>query len=115
MWWDAAAENTTSVELFKAVSAESCTTPIIKPIATTCMAISLFIPNKLQAKGISNNEPPATPEAPQAEIDATTDNNIAVAKLTSIFKLYAAAKVNTVIVIAAPAMLMVAPKGIDTE
>ena len=36
------------------------------------MATSLSIPNRLQASGINNKEPPATPEAPQAEMDATT-------------------------------------------
>ena len=32
------------------------------------MAISFEMPNKLQATGMSNKEPPATPEAPQAEM-----------------------------------------------
>ena len=46
------------------------------------MAISLFIPNKPQASGINNKEPPATPDAPHADIEATIDNNIAVPKST---------------------------------
>ena len=45
------------------------------------------MPNKPHANGISNSEPPATPDAPQAEIEATIESKIAVAKLTSIFKL----------------------------
>ena len=64
----------TSVELFNAVSAESCTTPIMKPIATTCIAISFGTPNKLHASGINSSEPPATPDAPQADTAATTLN-----------------------------------------
>ena len=35
---------------------------ITKPTATTCMAMSLEMPNRLQLKGISSSEPPATPE-----------------------------------------------------
>ena len=79
------------------------------------MATSVLIPNKLQAKGISNNEPPATPDAPQAEIDAIILSSIADPKSISICRVFAAAKVNTVMVIAAPAILIVAPKGIETE
>ena len=79
------------------------------------MATSLLIPNNPHASGINSKEPPATPDAPQAEIDATIDSKIAVAKSTSMFKLCAAARVKTVIVIAAPAIFMVAPNGIETE
>jgi len=42
---EAVAENTTSVELLSAVLAESCITLIINLIATTCIAISLSMPN----------------------------------------------------------------------
>ena len=69
--------NNTSVDEFKAVSQESWITPIINPTPTTCIAISLGIPNKLQAKGISKREPPATPEAPQALIAERTLKSIA--------------------------------------
>ncbi|MNY58071.1 hypothetical protein D3C86_1943650 [compost metagenome] len=79
------------------------------------MAISLGMPNRLHASGISNSEPPATPEAPQAQIAATTLNRIAVGMSTTMPSVCTAAKVSTVMVIAAPAMLMVAPSGIDTE
>ena len=51
---------------FNAVSTESCTTPIIKPTATTCIAMSLLIPKSEHAMGISSKDPPATPEAPHA-------------------------------------------------
>lgn len=54
-------------------------------------------------------------EAPQAQILATTLNNTAVGKETSIPKVCTAANVNTVIVIAAPAILILAPNGIETE
>ena len=73
------------------------------------------IPNKEHANGISSKEPPATPEAPQAPIVAITDRRIAVGTSTIIPKVCAAANVITVIVIAAPPMLIVAPNGIDTE
>ena len=63
----------TSVDELRAVSQESCITPTIKPTPTTCIAISFGIPNKLQASGTNNNEPPATPEAPHAD---TADNKL---------------------------------------
>jgi Na+/serine symporter len=36
----------------------------------------VLIPNKLQATGIRSKEPPATPEAPQADTVATTDKMV---------------------------------------
>lgn len=78
----AAAVNNTSVEEFNAVSQESCRTPIIKPTPTTCIAISLEIPNKLHATGIYNNDPPVTPDAPQAAIVDNTLSTNAVRKST---------------------------------
>ena len=77
--------------------------------------MSSLIPNKLQANGINNNEPPATPDAPQAQSAATRLNNTALTKDTSIPNVFTAAKVNTVIVIAAPAILIFAPNGMATE
>src|SRR5699024_2499487 len=76
--FSATAVNKTSVDEFKAVSQESCTTPTIKPMPTTSMAMSFEMPNKLQATGMSNKEPPATPEAPQAEMADTTLSKKAV-------------------------------------
>ena len=70
-----AAVNNTSVEEFNAVSAESWITPIIKPTPITCAAISFGMLNKLHANGINKSEPPATPDAPQAQIEATMLNN----------------------------------------
>ena len=111
----AAAVNKTSDEEFKPVSVESCKTLMIKPTATTSMATDESMPNKPQAKGINIKEPPGTPEVPQAQMEATKLKITAEKKLTSIFKLWAAANVNTVIVMAAPAILMVAPNGIVIE
>ena len=88
---------------------------MINPIATTCIATSFVMPNKLQARGINKSEPPATPEAPQAEIADTMHSKMAVGKSTSMPKVWVVARVNTEIVMAAPAILTVAPSGIDTE
>ena len=107
--------NNTSLELFKAVSQESWSTPIIKPTPTTCIAISLLIPKDAHATGMSNNEPPATPEAPQAPTVAIMDNNNAIKISTSIPSVRAAARERIAIVIAAPDILIVAPSGIEIE
>ena len=107
--------NSTSEEEFSAVSQESWTTPMMKPMPTTCMAMSLGMPNRLHAMGISSREPPATPEEPQAAMEATTLSRKAVGKSTEMPRVLAAARVRTEMVMAAPAMLMVAPKGMETE
>ena len=99
----------------RAVSTESCTTPMIKPTATTCIATSLLMPKSEQAIGMSNNEPPATPEAPQAAKVATILSNKALPKETSTPKVLQVAKVITVIVTAAPFIFMVQPSGKHTE
>ena len=87
----------------------------MKPTPIICAATSSEIPNRLHANGINNNEPPATPEAPQAHKLATRLSRIALPKETSIPKVCTAASVKIVMVIAAPAILMVAPNGIETE
>ena len=79
------------------------------------MAISFGILNRLHAKGISSSEPPATPEAPHALMVATRLSSSAVKKSTWMCCVCAAASASTVMVIAAPAMFTVAPKGMDTE
>ena len=66
-----------------AVSQESWMTPTMKPTPTTCMAISLEMPNRLQASGTSKSDPPATPEAPQALTADSTLKISAEAKSTS--------------------------------
>ncbi len=88
---------------------------MIKPTATTCIATSFGMPNMLHASGISSSEPPATPEAPQAQRAATTLSSRAVGTSTAMPSVFTAASVSTVMVIAAPAMLMVAPSGMETE
>lgn len=90
-------------------------TPITNPTPTTCIAMSLEIPNKLQATGISKRDPPAIPDAPQAEMAATILSTKAVPKSTDIPSVLTAARVSTLMVTAAPAILMVEPRGIDTE
>lgn len=111
----AVAVKNTSPLLLRAVSTESWTTPMMKPTATACMATSLLIPKNEQAIGISSSEPPATPEAPQAPKVAITPNKRAEANVTSTPTVCATAKAKTVIVTAAPSMLIVAPSGILTE
>jgi hypothetical protein len=54
----------------------------MNPTPTTCIATSLGIPNKLQASGINNSEPPATPEAPHAQTADNTLRMIAVGMST---------------------------------
>ncbi|MNJ72148.1 hypothetical protein D3C77_687700 [compost metagenome] len=55
---------------------------MMKPTPTTCMAISFDMPNKLHASGISSSEPPATPEAPAADMADRTLRISAVPKST---------------------------------
>src|SRR5690606_16941066 len=110
-----AAVNNASVEELRAVSVESCKTPIMNPTPTTCMATSLEMPNMLQANGISSRDPPATPDAPHAQTVATRLSNRAVGRSIEIPSVLTAASVSTVMVTAAPAILIVAPKGMDTE
>ncbi len=73
------------------------------------------MPNSEQAIGISNREPPATPEAPHAPNAETTDSRIAAGREIWMPSVFAAAMDMMVMVIAAPFMLMVAPSGMDTE
>lgn len=88
---------------------------MIKPTPTTCMAISFEIPNREHAIGIRRREPPATPDAPHAPRADITDSRIAAGTETFMPRVFAAARVIIIIVIAAPSMLMVAQSGIDTE
>ena len=86
---------------------------MINPTPTTCIAISLLIPKEAHATGINNKEPPATPDAPHAPTVETKQSSNAVGKSTAIPKVCAAANASTEIVMDAPAMLMVAPRGIE--
>ena len=65
--------------------------------------------------GISSKEPPATPEAPQAPMAARTLRISAVMGSTVMPRVWTTASVITVMVTDAPPMLMVAPRGMDTE
>ena len=100
---------------FSAVSSESCITPMINPTATTCMATSLPIPNSEHAMGMSNNEPPATPEAPHAASVAMMLSSRALPYEGVMPIVWQVAIVITVMVMAAPFMFMVLPKGMLTE
>ena len=63
--------------------------------------------------GISINEPPATPDTPQAARADTMQSSSAVGKSTLIPRVCVVASVITVMVIAAPHILMVAPNGME--
>ena len=60
------------------------------------MAASEGIPKMEQAIGMSNSDPPATPEAPQAATDASTDSSKALPMVISRPIVLAAANVMTV-------------------
>lgn len=66
-----------------------------------------------QATGIRRREPPATPEAPQAPTVEIRHRRSAVGRSTTIPNVLAAAKASTEMVMEAPAMLIVAPSGIE--
>ena len=73
------------------------------------------MPKLAHATGISKSEPPATPDAPHAPTVEIMHSRSAVGKSTEIPNVCAAAKLKTAIVIAAPAMLIVAPSGMEIE
>ena len=72
------------------------------------------MPSSEQATGISSRLPPGTPEAPQADTAASTHRMTALTKSTCTPIVCAAAMAITVMVTQAPAMLIVAPSGIET-
>ena len=88
---------------------------MMKPTPTACMATSFGTPKRLQAIGIRSKDPPATPEAPAALKAASTQRMIDVRKSTWIPSVCAVDNAITEIVIAAPAMLIVAPRGMEIE
>ena len=88
---------------------------MMKPTPTTCIATSDEMPKIEHAMGINSREPPATPDAPQAATEARMESMKARTSVISTPIVCAAAIVMTVMVTAAPSMLMVAPSGIDTE
>ena len=88
---------------------------MINPTPTACMATSFGTPKRLQAIGIRRRDPPATPEAPAALAAAKMQRIRAVGKSTLIPSVCAAARAMMEMVIAAPPMLMVAPRGMEME
>jgi hypothetical protein len=64
---------------------------------------------------MSSREPPATPEAPQAPRADMALRTMAAGRVTGMPSVLAAASVMMVMVMAAPSMLMVAPRGMETE
>ena len=87
----------------------------MKPTPTTCIAMSFEMPNSEHAIGMSSSEPPATPEAPHAPRADMIESKIAAGSETCIPSVLAAASVMMVMVMAATSMLIVAPRGIETE
>ena len=65
--------------------------------------------------GMSSREPPATPDAPQAPKVAMMLSSKALKNEVSMPNVWHVAKVITVMVMAAPFMLMVLPNGMLTE
>ena len=88
---------------------------IINPTATTCIETSGLIPNIEHAIGISNNDPPTTPEAPHAARVETTHKIMATGSETDIPRVWQVTRVMTVIVMAAPLVLIVEPNGMLME
>ena len=58
----------TSLAELTVVSKESWIMLVMKPMATTCAEMFSGMPSSEQVSGMSSNDPPATPEAPQAEM-----------------------------------------------
>ena len=79
------------------------------------MATSLEIPNSEHARGTRRSEPPATPDVPQAEKVETTLSRIAMGSDTLAPVELAAVRAKVVMTAAAPSILMVDPRGIETE
>ena len=79
------------------------------------MEMSGDIPNNEHAIGISRSEPPATPDEPHAPRVEIIHNMTAKGNATWIPIVLHTARVITVIVTAAPSILMVEPKGMLIE
>lgn len=79
------------------------------------MEMSWLIPNSEQVNGITNNDPPITPEAQQAAIVVRRAKIIARGRETEIPIVWQVICVITAIITAAPLVLIVEPKGIEIE
>ena len=88
---------------------------MINPTATTCMEMESGMPNSEHANGINRSEPPATPDAPQAESAAKRLKIIAVGISTHNPERKCGGHSHDRDRDAAPSILMVAPSGIVTE
>lgn len=88
---------------------------MINPTATACMDTSAPIPNSEHAIGISKRDPPATPDAPQAPKVEIRHNASVTGSGTEIPIVWHTARVMTVIVTAAPSILIVEPNGMLIE
>ena len=88
---------------------------MMNPTATACIDTSALIPNSEHAIGISKRDPPATPDAPHAPTVEMMHKTIVIGRGTDIPMVWQTARVITVIVTAAPSMLIVAPNGMLIE
>ena len=105
----------TSVEEFSAVSHESCTTLMTKPIATHLHRHVGLDAQQAGGHRDQQQRAPATPEAPHAASADTGHSSSAVGKSVAMPRGVRRGDAITEIVIAAPAMLIVAPSGIEIE
>ena len=94
---------------------ESWITPMINPTATICMEVSAEMPSREQAIGINSREPPATPEVPHAASVEISAKRIAIGKGTDIPNVCANVSDMIVMTTAAPSILIVEPRGMETE
>ena len=113
--WQAAAVNSTSVDEFSAVSRGVLQYADNKADSNHLHGDIVRNTEHITGQWDQQQRPPAAPDAPQAHREATTLSSSAVGRSTGIPSVLTAASVNTVMVIAAPAILMVAPSGIETE
>ena len=88
---------------------------MMKPTATTCAEMAGSMLKSEQARGMSMSEPPATPEVPQAPMAAMMHSRMESTGSTTMPSVLHAAMVMMAMVMEAPAMLMVAPSGMETE
>ena len=73
------------------------------------------MPNNEHVNGMSNSDPPITPEAQQAANVVTRANIIAKGRETAIPMVWQVTRVITAMVTAAPLVLIVEPRGIVME
>ena len=79
------------------------------------MDMSWVMPNNEQVRGMSNSDPPITPEAQQAANVVTRANMMAKGRETEIPIVWQVTRVITAMVTAAPFVLIVEPNGMVME